>query len=147
MCFQHVQDLASRQKLPCILAGDFNTRPVHSCYKFLTTGQLDKTDSYHPRPKSGVEWTPTSEPMESACVAYLSKEPDFTNYAQAKEDEPFIDTLDYIFLSQGQWLVENMTSFVDRAQAGGPFPNLEKSEPSDHILMAADLICQKKTEL
>lgn len=77
--------------------------------------------------------------MDSACVAYLSKEPDFTNYARVKDDDPFIDTLDYIFLSQDQWLVENMTSFVDRDKAGGPFPNLEKSEPSDHILMAADL--------
>ena len=140
MCFQHVQNLASRQNVPCIVAGDFNIKPADSCYKFLTSGQLDTADPCHPTPKNGVEWTPTCKPMDSACVAYRSKEPDFTNYARVKEDEPFIDTLDYIFLSRGQWKVENMATFVDRTKAGGPFPNLEESEPSDHILMAADLV-------
>ena len=139
MCFQHIQDVASRQNVPCIVAGDFNIKPADSCYTFLTTGQLDEADPCYPTSKNGVDWTPTSEPMESACVAYRSIEPDFTNYARVKEDDPFIDTLDYIFLSKGQWQVDNMTSFIVRDEAGGPFPNLDKSEPSDHILMAADL--------
>jgi 2',5'-phosphodiesterase len=145
MCFRHVQDLATRQNVPCIVAGDFNIKPADSSYKFLTTGQLDSADPCYPASKNGDEWTPSCQPMDSASVAYLSKEPDFTNYARVKEDDPFIDTLDYIFLSQGQWKVKNMTLFVDREQAGGPFPNLDVSEPSDHILMAADLVCLQRS--
>lgn len=144
MCFQHVQDVASHSNVPFIVAGDFNIKPTDSSYQFLTTGQLDKRDPCYPKSKSGIEWVPTCEPMESACVAYRSKEPDFTNYSRVKDGDPFVDTLDYIFLSQSQWLVENMSSFVDRETSGGPFPNLEKEEPSDHILIAADLILNHK---
>lgn len=134
-----MQDLASRKDLPCIVAGDFNIKPTDSCYKFLTSGHLDQQDPSYPRPKNGSEWSPSCKPMDSASVVFCSKEPDFTNYARIKDDNPFIDTLDYIFLSRGEWLVADMTSFVDREKAGGPFPNLLNSEPSDHILIAADL--------
>ena len=76
-------------------------------------------------------------------------EPEFTNYAHIKEDpEPFIGTLDYIFLSQkegtsshdgvGQsWKVHSVEKLPSIEESGGPYPN--KNEPSDHILIAADL--------
>ena len=77
--------------------------------------------------------------MRSAyAVAGDGNEPDFTNYARVKEDEPFIDTLDYIFVSE-DWTVAGVKALPHREGAGGPFPNLDRGEPSDHILIAADL--------
>lgn len=94
-------------------------------------------DPEWPTPKYGMEWNPTSEAMRSA-YAVAGKEPDFTNYARIKEDDPFIDTLDYIYLSE-DWKVRGVKELSHREDSGGPFPNLDKGEPSDHILIAADL--------
>jgi hypothetical protein len=63
------------------------------------------------------------------------------------DNEPFIDTLDYIFLSCSSnvkdddvdWHVHSVKSLPHCDEAGGPFPNMDNSEPSDHILIAADL--------
>ena len=96
-------------------------------------------DPEWPTPKHGMEWSPTSKAMRSAyAVAGNGSEPDFTNYARVKEDDPFIDTLDYIFLSD-TWKVTGVKELPHRDEAGGPFPNLDHNEPSDHILIAADL--------
>ena len=84
-----------------------------------------------------MAWHPTSEAMRSA-YAVAGKEPDFTNYARVQEDEPFIDTLDYIFVSE-DWNVAGVKDLPHREDAGGPFPNLDRGEPSDHLLIAADL--------
>ena len=75
--------------------------------------------------------------MRSA-YAVAGEEPKFTNYARIKEDDPFIDTLDYIFLSE-EWKVRGVKELPHREDSGGPYPNLDKGEPSDHILIAADL--------
>ena len=94
-----------------------------------------------PTPKYGMEWNPTSKPMRSAYAVASSDgktEPDFTNYARVKEDEPFIDTLDYLFISD-EWNVSKVKSLPHRDDCGGPFPNLDHNEPSDHILIAANL--------
>jgi mRNA deadenylase 3'-5' endonuclease subunit Ccr4 len=48
----------------------------------------------------------------------------------------FIDTLDYIFLSP-QWSVQEVPALPHRDGANGPFPN--ENEPSDHLLIAAEL--------
>jgi len=67
------------------------------------------------------------------------REPDFTNYAKIKEDEPFIDTLDYIFMSKcGSWEVKSVDDIVGREDMKGPLPN--DDEPSDHVAIAADLV-------
>jgi mRNA deadenylase 3'-5' endonuclease subunit Ccr4 len=76
--------------------------------------------------------------MRSAYADYLKTEPDFTNYARTGEKEPFIDTLDYIFVSK-EWTVENVLKLPHRDEANGPYPNLDVSEPSDHVLIASDL--------
>ena len=72
-------------------------------------------------------------------------EPDFTNYARIKEDEPFIGTLDYIFLNKDKaggvledWDVVKVDPVVHRNDMAGPLPNEE--EPSDHVAIGADLI-------
>jgi hypothetical protein len=46
--------------------------------------------------------------------------------------------LDYIFLSS-QWKVEIVLELPHRNDAAGPFPNLDAKEPSDHLLIAADI--------
>ena len=57
---------------------------------------------------------------------------------QIKDDNPFIGTLDYIFLSK-EWRVESVLPTAHRDTVKyGPYPN--KMEPSDHIMIAADLL-------
>mmetsp|Transcript_49693 Transcript_49693/g.120468 ORF Transcript_49693/g.120468 Transcript_49693/m.120468 type:complete len:411 (-) Transcript_49693:1330-2562(-) len=127
-------------KIPYILAGDWNIKPDSSSYRLMTTGQMDRGDPEWPTPKYGVEWEPTAEPMRSAyaVIDKDGKEPDFTNYARIKEQEPFIETLDYIFVSS-EWNVKQVKPLKSRDEAGGPFPNLDRNEPSDHVLIATDL--------
>ena len=83
------------------------------------------------------------KPMRSAYAVKNGGEPDFTNYAQQRGGEPFIETLDYIFLSE-QWDVAGVMELANRDSSGGPVPNLDKDEPSDHIMIAASLSCDKK---
>jgi len=150
---RHVQKLVTRTEseseneeeqpgtatMPYVLAGDWNIKPDGSSYRLLTTGKMDKGDPEWPTPKHGMEWTPTSEAMRSAyAVAGDGVEPDFTNYARIKEDDPFIDCLDYIFLSE-DWKVKGVKELPHRDDSGGPFPNLDRGEPSDHIMIVADL--------
>jgi 2',5'-phosphodiesterase len=141
------QSSSQPSSLPYILAGDWNIKPNSSSYRLLTTGQMDKGDPDWPSPKHGMTWEPSAKPMKSAYQIKEGSEPNFTNYARIGDNEPFIDTLDYIFLSSssndkaddGDWQVHNVKSLPHRDDAGGPFPNLDKLEPSDHILIAADL--------
>lgn len=136
MAVQHVQEIASKHDTPYILAGDFNIKPIDSSYRLITTGHMDKGDPIYPTPKNGYEWSPNIQPMRSAYAETTHGEPNFTNYARVRENEPFIDTLDYIFLSHA-WKVDAVLPTPHRDMAGGPFPN--KDEPSDHIVIAADL--------
>lgn len=158
MVARRVQDLAkqsceslgncanSGEMIPYILAGDFNIMPDSSHYKLLTSGELEKSDPTYPPPKHGVEWKVESLPMDSA-YAVCDSEPEFSNFAHIRDQpDPFIGTLDYIFLSKqeqtcsdagGWWKVHGIQKLPCRADSGGPFPN--KSEPSDHLLIAADL--------
>jgi len=137
----HAELAASRLQqtssgMPHILAGDFNILPDSPHYTLLTTGKLDKCDPTYPSEKHGFEWESNIRGMRSAYAVSDHGEPDFTNYAQIKEDDPFIGTLDYIFLSD-EWEVKGVKSTVHRDIANGPYPN--KAEASDHILIAADL--------
>lgn len=137
---RHVQSFAGKHDdAPFVLAGDFNIKPSEPVYQYLTTGLMDHDSPFYPTPKNGMEWTPTLEgKLNSAYAVLQGKEPDFTNYAQSRDSEPFIETLDYIFCSP-EWKVERVLEIPDRADAQGPFPNLDVKEPSDHVLIAADL--------
>jgi 2',5'-phosphodiesterase len=139
MAARHVQTLAGDS--PYVLAGDWNIKPYGSSYNLLTTGLMDRGDPEYPQPKWGMEWKPTAKAMRSAYASSEHGEPDFTNHARIKEGEPFIDTLDYIFLSD-EWKVRDAKKLLKREEAGGPFPNLDRGEPSDHVLIAADLTIQ-----
>ena len=129
MAAKHVQDIAaSKNGLPYILAGDWNITPDSPTYKMLTTGTLTPDDPSFPSPKHGTAWSVTAAPMRSA-YAEKGGEPDFTNNARAKEDDPFIDTLDYIFISP-EWKVENIKSTVRRDIANGPYPKRTRTQRS-----------------
>jgi mRNA deadenylase 3'-5' endonuclease subunit Ccr4 len=175
------QSKSESKSTPFILAGDWNIKPTDTIYTRLTTGQvLDANDPAQPMDKYGVSWKCDISPMTSAYAAVnyyntnntaddgptttttsgssFRKEPEFTNYAQVKDDAPFLDTLDYIFLSHDNggsrnniekkeeestvssrcdWKVINVQSLPSKDK--GPFPNLTVKEPSDHVLIAADL--------
>lgn len=96
-------------------------------------------------------WDASFAPMRSAYreAEYPNKpagsEPEFTNYALSafEPDEPFVGTLDYLFLSQRGWApvanVKPMPAVADtKASHSVGFP--VSSEPSDHMLLAADLV-------
>ena len=74
--------------------------------------------------------------MRSAYKENNGKEPEFTNYAKVKDDEPFIGTLDYIFLSE-HWKVNAVDPLPKLTDLEGPLP-LEE-EPSDHLLVSATI--------
>lgn len=132
-------------RIPYVLAGDFNFKPLDGVYSYLTTGNLDPNDQFFPTPPlhdPSFTWTPEIlEPVKSAYASFDGKEPDFTNYARIREDEPFIDTLDYIFVSPSNIDVTGVQPLIHRDHSQGPFPNLESNvkEASDHVLIAADL--------
>ena len=137
MVAKRTQELAGED--PYILAGDFNILPESSTYTLLTTGELPRNDASYPTSKFGMEWRSTIRGMKSAYAQHPHGEPDFTNYAHIREDEnPFIGTLDYIFLSDN-WKVRDVTPICHRNDANGPYPNAD--EPSDHVLISATLEC------
>lgn len=96
-------------------------------------------------------WQAAFAPMRSAYreAAYPGKpagvEPEFTNFAWSafEPDAPFVDTLDYVFLSQKGWgpvaNVKPLPLLAD-AQAKHPVGFPVAHEPSDHMLLAADLV-------
>jgi endonuclease/exonuclease/phosphatase family metal-dependent hydrolase len=99
-------------------------------------GDTDSSHSFAPDEKTQFLFDPTVTPMRSAYKESLGTEPDFTNWAQVRDQEPFIDTLDYIFLSQ-HWKVCSVEDVPRRLEVQGPFPIKER--PSDHILISATL--------
>lgn len=73
----------------------------------------------------------------------IGREPTFTNFAwsQFNTDEPFVGTLDYIFISD-EWQVKGAKPIDETFIAtDSGFPS--KLEPSDHVLVAADLQLSK----
>ena len=133
---QHLQRLARRAGKAYVLAGDFNVKPTDSMYQLLTEGSIESNCLDIPPPLEGDSWEVGVEPMRSAYAVALGREPDFTNYAQVKEEEPFLDTLDYIFVSK-EWNVDSVLPLPERTDVNGPLPNAV--EPSDHVLIGADL--------
>jgi hypothetical protein len=105
----------------------------------MTTGEMDVDSLFYPTGKNGMEWKPTMKPMRSAYAIKNGKEPDFTNYAHSRNhDDPFIDTLDFIFVSD-DWKVSDVLNLPSTETSQGPFPNLDVNEPSDHVMIAASL--------
>jgi hypothetical protein len=75
--------------------------------------------------------------MRSAYHVAHGHEPEFTNFAQSMKDSvPFIDCLDYVFISP-HVAVRSVPALPGREQVSGPFPTA--LEPSDHLLLSVDL--------
>ena len=75
--------------------------------------------------------------LNHATRIYPGKEPPFTNYAfTARDEQAFVDTLDYFFMSPGVAAVEvgDLPESTD-AIPGTSLPSAD--EPSDHLLVSA----------
>lgn len=124
---------------PYIFTGDFNIKPTDIMYQLLTQGNVEKNNPAIPSNREGDAWECTVKPMKSAYKEYLGKEPDFTNWSKVKDGPEFIDTLDYIFLSNNDWIVEDVKKLPSRndKSLAGPYPN--QDEPSDHLAISSTL--------
>lgn len=136
LAVQYVQRMAG--KTQCyVLAGDFNFKPDSEMYEMVTTGRLSTDAASHPPVMAHEPWRPTAAAaLKSAYAEANGEEPDFTNYAHINDDEPFIETLDYIFCS-GACETLAVMPLPSREEVGGPLPNA--NEPSDHIMIGATL--------
>jgi 2',5'-phosphodiesterase len=136
---QYVQNLSSGT--PHILLGDFNFMPGSTMYRILTEGCVESGNIDLPAPLEGSSWRASVSPLRSAYQAATGQEPDFTNNAQVRDEEPFVNTLDYIFVSP-EWTVNLVEALPLRSEIAGPLPT--SSEPSDHLLIAAEVSLPKK---
>lgn len=127
---------------PYVLCGDMNFKPDSLCYDLMVKGQ---TDTAHPEHAAGFPAKPhsddtdfelTTAPLRSAYKEALGAEPQFTNNAQVKQMEPFVECLDYIFVSP-QWKVKGVLPLQAKSTLTHVFP--DEKEPSDHVVIAADL--------
>jgi 2',5'-phosphodiesterase len=143
----HLHEFA--QGDPYVFAGDFNIKPQGAMYNLLTLGKVVENDETLPKSPPGYNMPYNhntillplrSPPMRSAYAVHDGCEPDFTNYAQVRGENPFIDTLDYIFVSD-EWKIKSVLPLPNRDAMSGPLP-LE-NEPSDHIMLSADLELNK----
>lgn len=128
---------------PYVLAGDFNIKPPDASYHLLTTGELgDQFQDYAPptNPRLFKPFHVGLHPLTSAYNAKVGAEPDFTNFAFTKHNtETFIATLDYIFCSQNAWTVDAVKALPRQADVDLDKPYPDATQPSDHIMLAADL--------
>ena len=97
---------------------------------------LCNQNPYIPPKLEGDDWSVNVTPMRSAYALKNKVEPEFTNYAQSKDDPPFIGTLDYIFLSN-HWRVNRVRELPPLEGFKGPLP--VETEPSDHLLLSTDV--------
>ena len=98
----------------------------------------------NPPRDAALAFSPTLDPpLVSAYATHTGSEPDFTNFAYTKpmgaERPAFVETLDYVFLSPGHWKVTGVKDLKPKAglDLARPYPTAD--EPSDHVLLAADL--------
>lgn len=125
-----------------VLAGDFNTLPGVSELQIVQSGALDADDPAFPPSTHGLQlskWllAKPQHRLRSAYAEALGAEPPFTNYAWIEDEPgPFQETIDYVFVSERVEVVD--VQALPSAVPGEPvYPSAE--EPSDHVLLAADL--------
>lgn len=125
---------------PLILAGDWNFKPGAAPYQLLTNASLPEDHPAHPGYQPGVEWRLETGLREMRSV-YAERnpggEPEFTNYAWVQDDtDPFIGTLDYIFVSDAAEVL-SVGKLPPIRVCPNPLPT--RDEPSDHLLISAVL--------
>jgi len=135
LAVQHAQRVANGR--PLALVGDWNFKPHEPQYKLITSLTLPNPEDTPSYPDLDSWRLDTSlKPMNSAYAAANGKEPDFTNFAQIRDEPVFCETLDYIFLSQ-DIKVSSVKQLPPRGSIPGPLPT--KDEPSDHLLLWAEI--------
>ncbi len=125
---------------PYVLTGDFNIKPGDPQYLLLTTGALAADHPAQPVAPAWERWRPEVAPaLRSAYAEAHGAEPAFTNYAAVKDEPPFIECLDYIFMGPGVQVLsaDAGVGAFPAADVPGPFPT--QAEPSDHVLLAATM--------
>jgi 2',5'-phosphodiesterase len=139
---EYVQGLAKEKQVPYILAGDFNVKPHDSPYSMYLDGGIDEQCPDLPPPKGNWTWAPKLDPVRSAYRDCLGEEPEYTNNAWVKGQAHFVETLDYVWVSD-EWNVHGVLDVAGPGSkeavlaSGQPFPAEE--QPSDHVLLAANL--------
>jgi mRNA deadenylase 3'-5' endonuclease subunit Ccr4 len=142
LCLQYVQKMAAKEDdgngVPYLLLGDFNWKPCDAPYTLYQSGTVETNHPDCPTLLPGMMWSIDVQPVRSAYMEANGSEPDFTNNALVKGMPVFIETLDYIWMSD-EWTctsVKKLPTTVD-AETLGPFP--AENEPSDHILLWAEM--------
>lgn len=142
LAMQTAQKLSEEN--PLVFAGDWNFKPDSPFYGLLTTGSLgDFRPQISPTSLDRSVWNPELlNPMTSAYAEALGVEPPYTNYALTEwAKEPFIGTLDYLFLTPNAWNIKKIEILPMAEDPEDvwetPLPTLD--EPSDHLLLAVDL--------
>eukprot|EP00929_Paragymnodinium_shiwhaense_P122819 TRINITY_DN9597_c0_g1_i1.p1 TRINITY_DN9597_c0_g1~~TRINITY_DN9597_c0_g1_i1.p1 ORF type:complete len:561 (+),score=111.84 TRINITY_DN9597_c0_g1_i1:108-1790(+) len=126
---------------PVVLAGDFNFKPGAAPYQLLTAGSLPANHRAHPGAAPAYwhqDWR-LERGLQKLKSAYesLGREPQFTNYAWVRDDtDPFVGTLDYIFVSTDVNVVD-VGRLPDRRECPSPLPT--QAQPSDHLMVSAVL--------
>ena len=114
--------LNQSEGLPTVLMGDFNLKPGDAGHTLITTGDLDESHEGYPIMPAGYTGEPFNvkpqKKMESAYVRVNGEEPNFTNHARIKDDDPFIDTLDYIFVTDDVEVVDVLELAPSRPSQG-----------------------------
>jgi hypothetical protein len=128
---------------PYVFLGDFNFKPGDACYDLYQVGKLDKAHPDRPNPLPGMKFVPEVKPVRSAYLELLGSEPEFTNNAHVKKEQPFIETLDYIFISD-EWDVTTVINLPSKDSLDGPYP--DAYEPSDHLMIGAELTFNPKLD-
>mgnify|MGYP000393457998 CR=1 FL=1 len=147
LALQHTQKLAGlgeqpegkeREILPYVLLGDFNFKPSDGMYELYMNGTISSSHSCYPEIPERLKWVPDVEPVRSAYLEASGEEPEYTNNARVQEQDPFKETLDYIFVSD-KWNVRSVRglNLPPKEEQDHPFP--DEVEPSDHVLIAATL--------
>tara|TARA_B110000971_G_scaffold220911_1_gene266024 strand:+ start:1166 stop:2161 length:996 start_codon:yes stop_codon:yes gene_type:complete len=134
---QHIQ-MMTKNKMPVIIAGDFNSRRNSSTYVGMITGNsINKynQERLHNKNKEFIK-TPknfTEINFKSAYKSIFGKEPKYTNYTKQ-----FKDTLDYIFVNDKIRVIGALQEIEpQKLERYRLLPNNQL--PSDHIIQVADI--------
>lgn len=140
LCAKKIQCLSKQDEekgLPYVLCGDFNQDPNQSGYKLITSG--GQGDYKLPELlENNKHWSPILDcRLNSAYKLHNGTEPSFTNWAVIRNGPPFIETLDYIFLSP-HFNVKSVKQMPSKSDVNNP-PLPNDIYPSDHLMIGAEL--------
>tara|TARA_R100001163_G_C5068292_1_gene208346 strand:- start:2626 stop:3768 length:1143 start_codon:yes stop_codon:yes gene_type:complete len=140
-----IQKWAHKQGVKNIIfAGDFNIKPDSPQYKAIIQGKSGHNilGGFNPVVKDpGYDFFKPMISVYAAVSEDTKTEPKFTNYAQSERSvNPFIATLDYIFL-MGDWDIKEVRELPgqDNPEEYFTTPLPTVTEPSDHLMLVATL--------